>query len=234
VNPKEETVNANAPRILAVDDEENLRFIVSSALRLAGYDVTTANDGREALRQAEALQPSLIVLDVMLPDLDGFEVCRRLRADRFEAPIIFLTARDETEDRLRGLTIGGDDYLTKPFSIEELIARVGVILRRVGRAPTSAVLEYGELSLDDDAHRVTLASREVALSPTEYKLLRLLLRNRGRALSRQQILDHVWDFDFDGESTVVETFISTLRRKLDGNGTGMIETVRGLGYRLGR
>ena len=227
-------MSTTAPRILAVDDEENLRFIISSALRIAGYDVTTASNGRDALRQAEQLQPSLIVLDVMLPDLDGFEVCRRLRADRFEAPVIFLTARDETEDRLRGLTIGGDDYLTKPFSIEELIARVGVILRRAGRAPMSAVLEYEDLLLDDDAHRVTLASREVALSPTEYKLLRLLLRNRGRALSRQQILDHVWDFDFDGESTVVETFISTLRRKLDGSGPGMIETVRGLGYRLGR
>ena len=220
--------------ILSVDDEENLRFIVSSALRLANYEVVTASNGRDALKQVEQHHPALIVLDVMLPDLDGFEVCRRLRQDRVDTPIIFLTARDETEDRLRGLTIGGDDYLTKPFSVEELIARVGVILRRSGRSSGSTALEYEDLVLDDDAHRVTRGGVELTLSPTEYKLLRLLLRHRGRALSRQQILDHVWDFDFDGESTVVETFISTLRRKLDNGGPALIETVRGIGYRLGR
>ncbi len=176
----------------------------------------------------------MIVLDVMLPDLDGFEVCRRLRQDRIDTPVIFLTARDETEDRLRGLTIGGDDYLTKPFSIEELIARVGIILRRIGKANASALMTYDDLSLDDESHRVTRAGAEITLSPTEYKLLRLLLRHRGKALSRHQILDHVWDFDFDGESTVVETFVSTLRRKLDTGGPQLIETVRGLGYRLGR
>lgn len=220
--------------ILVVDDEANMRFIVSSALRLAGYDVLQADSGRAALRQAEAGSPELIVLDVMLPDLDGFEVCRRLRSDRNDTPVIFLTARDEPDDRLRGLTIGGDDYLTKPFSVEELVARVGIILRRIGRATSSAAMTYEDLTLDDDSHRVTRAEREISLSPTEYKLLRLLLRHRGKAMSRQQILDHVWDFDFDGESTVVETFISTLRRKLDTGGATLIETVRGVGYRLGR
>jgi two-component system OmpR family response regulator len=172
---------------------------------------------------------------VMLPDLDGFEVCRRMRADGIDVPVVFLTARDATADRLRGLTIGGDDYLTKPFSIEELVARVQVILRRVGKARRTKVLTAGDVELDDDAHVVRKAGVEVALSPTEYKLLRFLMRNPGRALSRSQILDHVWDYDFDGESTVVETFVSSLRRKVDRsgrNGTKLIHTVRGLGYRL--
>ena len=161
-------------------------------------------------------------------------MCRRLRADGIDTPVIFLTARDATDDRLRGLTIGGDDYLTKPFSIEELVARARVILRRVGVGADADVLRHADLVLDDAAHRVLRGGAELALSPTEYKLLRYLLRNRGRALSRNQILDHVWDYDFDGESTVVETFVSSLRRKLDaGGGTPLIHTVRGVGYRLG-
>lgn len=229
---------SDAPLILAVDDEDNLLFIVSSALRLAGYRVATATTGRDAIRQVQSERPSLIVLDVMLPDLDGFEVCRRLRTDRDDTPIVFLTARDLAEDRLTGLTIGGDDYLAKPFNIEELIARVGIILRRIGQAAATAnIMRYDDLVLDDDAHRVTRGTVELNLSPTEYKLLRYLLRNSGRVLSRQQILDHVWDYNFYGESTVVETFISTLRRKLDVGSdepAALIETVRGVGYRLGR
>lgn len=223
--------------MLVVEDEENVRFVTVVGLRQADYEVHETASGREALRLVAdpATPPDLVVLDVMLPDLDGFEVCRRMRADGIDVPVVFLTARDATADRLRGLTIGGDDYLTKPFSIEELVARVQVILRRVGKARSTKVLTAGDVELDDDAHVVRKAGVEVALSPTEYKLLRFLMRNPGRALSRSQILDHVWDYDFDGESTVVETFVSSLRRKVDRggrNGTKLIHTVRGLGYRL--
>jgi two-component system, OmpR family, response regulator len=223
-------------RVLVVDDEENIAYVVAAALRLAGYDVVTADNGRAALSAAnDATAPvDLIVLDVMLPDLDGFEVCRRLRQDRIDVPILFLTARDATEDRLRGLTIGGDDYVTKPFSVEELVARVRVILRRAGTASTSDVLRCADIELDDDAHLVRNAGVEVPLSPTEYKLLRFLLRNQGRVLSRSQILDHVWSYDFDGESTVVETFVSSLRRKVDNGSERLIHTVRGVGYRMSR
>jgi two-component system OmpR family response regulator len=222
--------------VLVVEDEENVRFVTVAALRQGDYEVHETAAGREALRivAAPAVAPDLVVLDVMLPDLDGFEVCRRMRADGIDVPVVFLTARDATADRLRGLTIGGDDYLTKPFSIEELVARVQVILRRVGKARRKKVLTAGDIEVDDDAHIVRKAGVEVPLSPTEYKLLRFLMRNPGRALSRAQILDHVWDYDFDGESTVVETFVSSLRRKVDRgtNGTKLIHTVRGLGYRL--
>jgi two-component system OmpR family response regulator len=222
--------------VLVVEDEENVRFVTVAALRQGDYEVHETASGREALRIVAdpAVAPDLVVLDVMLPDLDGFEVCRRMRADGIDVPVVFLTARDATADRLRGLTIGGDDYLTKPFSIEELVARVQVILRRVGKARRKKVLTAGDVEVDDDAHIVRKAGVEVPLSPTEYKLLRFLMRNPGRALSRAQILDHVWDYDFDGESTVVETFVSSLRRKVDRgtNGTKLIHTVRGLGYRL--
>ena len=221
------------PKILVVDDEENLAFVVATALRWSGFDVVTAATGNEALREVTRSRPHLVVLDVMLPDVDGFAVCSRLRAEGDETPIIFLTARDATDDRLRGLTIGGDDYLTKPFSVEELVARAKVILRRVGMSAADEVLRYADLELDDGSHRVARAGHEVALSPTEYRLLRFLLRNRGRVLARNQILDHVWDYDFDGDSTVVETFISSLRRKLDvTGGPALIHTVRGVGYRL--
>lgn len=222
------------PKVLVVDDEENLAFVVASAFRLSGFEVVTAATGNDALRAVARQHPHLLVLDVMLPDLDGFDVCRRLRAEGVDTPVIFLTARDATDDRLRGLTIGGDDYLTKPFSVEELVARARVILRRVGVSAEADVLRFADLELDDASHRVLRAGREIALSPTEYKLLRFLLRHRGRVLARNQILDHVWDYDFDGESTVVETFVSSLRRKLDaGGGPPLIHTVRGVGYRLG-
>jgi two-component system OmpR family response regulator len=190
-----------------------------------------AADALQVVRHGPT-SPDLVVLDVMLPDLDGFEVCRRMRSDGLDIPVIFLTARDATEERLRGLTIGGDDYLTKPFSVEELVARVQVVLRRVGKGRRARILSAGEVELDDEAHLVRRAGVLVALSPTEYKLLRYLMRNAGRALSRAQILDHVWDYDFGGESSVVETFISSLRKKVEGDGARLIHTVRGVGYRL--
>jgi two-component system OmpR family response regulator len=219
-------------RVLVVEDEHNVRFVTAGALRLAGFQVVEAETGRDALRHVGGSPPiDLVVLDVMLPDLDGFEVCRRIRSDGADVPVRFLTARDAGEDRLRGLTIGGDDYLVKPFSVEELVARVKVILRRVGKSVQTQLLVVGEVELDDDAHIVRRNGTSVSLSPTEYKLLRFLLRNHGRALTRGQILDHVWDYDFDGESTVVETFISSLRKKVDPDGN-LIHTVRGVGYRL--
>ena len=222
-------------RVLVVEDEVNVRFVTVAALRLGGYEVSEVGNGREALRllgSAPPALPDLVVLDVMLPDLDGFGVCQSVRSRGVDVPILFLTARDATQDRLRGLTIGGDDYLTKPFSVEELVARVRVILRRTGKSGKAQLLSAGDLDLDDEAHVVRRGGVPVPLSPTEYKLLRFLMRNPGRALSRGQILDHVWDYDFNGESTVVETFVSSLRKKVEGDGPRLIQTVRGLGYRL--
>jgi two-component system OmpR family response regulator len=221
-------------KVLVVEDEDNIRYVVVAALRLGGFEVEEASAGRDALQVVRhgPTSPDLVVLDVMLPDLDGFEVCRRMRSDGLDIPVIFLTARDATEERLRGLTIGGDDYLTKPFSVEELVARVQVVLRRVGKGRRARILSAGDVELDDEAHLVRRAGVLVALSPTEYKLLRYLMRNAGRALSRAQILDHVWDYDFGGESSVVETFISSLRKKVEGDGARLIHTVRGVGYRL--
>jgi two-component system OmpR family response regulator len=223
-----------ARRVLVVEDEDNVRFVTAAALRLGSFEVTEVERGREALIVVNdpLTAPDLVVLDVMLPDLDGFEVCRRMRADGIDTPVLFLTARDATEDRLRGLTIGGDDYLTKPFSVEELVARVRVILRRVGKEARTETLCVADIELDDDAHTVRKGGVDLSLSPTEYKLLRFLMRNEGKALSRAQILDHVWDYDFDGESTIVETFIWSLRKKLEGGGPGLIHTVRGIGYRM--
>jgi two-component system OmpR family response regulator len=228
-------MDVTVARVLVVEDEVNVRFVTVGALRLGGYEVSEVGTGCEALRllgSAAATLPDLVVLDVMLPDLDGFEVCKRVRADGVDVPILFLTARDAAGDRLRGLTIGGDDYLTKPFSVEELVARVRVILRRVGKSGHAQLFKAGDVDLDDEAHVVRKAGVPVALSPTEYKLLRFLIRNSGRALSRGQILDHVWDYDFNGESTVVETFVSSLRKKVEGDGPRLIQTVRGFGYRL--
>jgi two-component system, OmpR family, response regulator len=221
------------PSVLVVEDEDNVRYIAAAALRLAGFAVSELATGRDALGYLadDGTPCDLIVLDVMLPDIDGFEVCQRLRAAGNQVPIVFLTARDAVEDRLRGLTIGGDDYLVKPFSVEELVARVRVILRRTGHGARPQTLVAGEVELDEGTHIVRHAGEEVALSPTEYRLLRFLLRNQGRVLTRAQLLDHVWDYDFHGESTVVETFISSLRKKLDPGGR-LITTVRGVGYRL--
>ncbi len=219
-------------RLLLVDDEENLRSMLEAALRHNGFHVDTAANGREALAAVGVHQPDLILLDVMMPDLDGFEVCRRLRTDGVKTPVLFLTARDATEDKVRGLTLGGDDYLVKPFSLDELVARVNAVLRRTGAAQDQAVLRIADLVMDDDAHRVTRGGQDVALSPTEYNLLRFLLLNQGRVLSKAQILDHVWQYDFGGEGGVVETYIGYLRRKLDTTEPRLIHTLRGVGYTL--
>jgi len=220
-------------RLLLVDDEDNLRSMLDAALRHHGFDVTSLANGRDALSVATESRPDLIVLDVMLPDLDGFEVCRRLRSDGVRTPVLFLTARDATEDKVRGLTLGGDDYLVKPFSLEELVARVQAVLRRSGLTrQDDSVLRCADLELDDDAHRVTRAGEEVALSPTEYNLLRYLLVNQGRVLSKAQILDHVWQYDFGGDGGVVETYIGYLRRKADTAQPKLIHTIRGVGYTL--
>jgi two-component system OmpR family response regulator len=221
------------PRLLVVDDEENIRYLLVTALRHAELEVAEAATGREAIDTAREFRPDVLLLDVMLPDVDGFEVCRRMRSDGLRAPVIFLTARDATEDKVRGLSLGGDDYVTKPFSLEELLARVRVALRRSGAAPDArSRLEFADLEMDEDAHRVWRAGTPVELSPTEFKLLRFLLLNPGRVLSRAQILDHVWEYDFGGVANVVETYISYLRKKLDPLGDALIHTVRGVGYVL--
>ena len=220
-------------RLLIVDDEENLRSMLAAALRHHGFEVSSATTGREALDAVAEQAPDLVVLDVMLPDLDGFEVCRRMRADGDHTPVLFLTARDATEDKVRGLTMGGDDYLQKPFSLEELVARTTAVLRRAGMAREARnILACGDLEMDDDAHRVTRAGTEVSLSPTEYNLLRYLLLNQNRVVSKAQILDHVWHYDFDGDAGVVETYIGYLRRKLEAGQPKMITTLRGVGYTI--
>ncbi len=221
-----------APRILVVDDEENISFLVESALRLVGMQTQCAATGRDAIAAATSFQPDLIVLDVMLADLNGFDVLRRLRDSGQLMPVIFLSARDSTDDRVQGLTIGGDDYMVKPFAVAELVARVQLALRRSGMGTGPKTLRCADLELDDDAHRVTRAGQVVKLSATEFKLLRYLLTNTGRVLSRAQILDHVWDYDFGGESSVIETFMSYLRRKVDFVEPKLIHTIRGVGYCL--
>jgi len=221
-----------AARLLLVDDEDNLRSMLEAALRYSGFDVHPVANGRDAIEAVPAVQPDLIVLDVMLPDLDGFDVCKRLRSGGDRTPVLFLTARDATEDKVRGLTLGGDDYLVKPFSLEELVARITAVLRRTGLDPAAEEMRCGDLVMDDDAHLVTKAGAEVALSPTEYNLLRYLLANRGRVMSKAQILDHVWDYDFGGDGGVVETYIGYLRRKLDTATPRLIQTIRGVGYTI--
>ncbi len=221
-----------AARLLLVDDEENLRSMLEAALRHSGFDVHPVADGRSAIDAVPTVRPDLIVLDVMLPDLDGFDVCKRLRTSGDRTPVLFLTARDTTEDKVRGLSLGGDDYLVKPFSLEELVARITAVLRRAGIEADDGRLRCGDLEMDDDAHRVTRASVDVALSPTEYNLLRYLLLNRERVVSKTQILDHVWDYDFGGDGGVVETYIGYLRRKLDNTEPRLIHTIRGVGYTL--
>ena len=221
------------PTLLLVDDEDNLRSMLDAALRHHGFDVHPVADGRQALADVGTVVPDLIVLDVMMPDLDGFEVCRRLRNDGVKAPVLFLTAKDGTEDKVRGLTLGGDDYLVKPFSLEELVARIQAVLRRSGSGGlTDSVHSCADLVLDDDAHRVTRGGVDVSLSPTEFNLLRYLLVNQGRVLSKAQILDHVWNFDFGGDGGIVETYIGYLRRKMDTSEHKLIHTIRGVGYTL--
>jgi len=227
------------PQVLVVDDELNIRELVQVALKFHGCSVTTAATGKDALRQAEAGQPDLIVLDVMLPDMDGFEVCRRLRAAGNDIPVIFLTARDTSSDTVTGLAIGGDDYVTKPFSVEALVARVRAVLRRAARNASGAapgadgeVLRAGDVELDEARWTVHRAGVPVELSPTEFRLLAYLIRNQGRVLTRAQLLENVWGWDYAGESQIVETYVSYLRRKLDPLGPPMIHTQRGVGYSL--
>jgi len=219
-------------RLLLVDDEDNLRSMLEAALRYEGFDVHAAASGRDALEVVEDQSPDLIVLDVMMPDLDGFEVCRRMRNDGVKTPVLFLTARDATEDKVRGLTLGGDDYLVKPFSLDELVARISAVLRRSGLVRAGAVLGCADLEMDDDAHVVRRAGTEVPLSPTEYNLLRFLLANQGRVLSKPQILDHVWQYDFGGDANIVESYVSILRKKIDTSEPRVLHTLRGVGYVL--
>ena len=228
------------PRVLVVDDERNIRELVQVALRFHGCLATLAATGKDALSLAASERPDLIVLDVMLPDIDGFEVCRQLRASGHDVPVIFLTARDTTSDTVTGLTIGGDDYITKPFSVDALVARIRAVLRRTARQAVQKpgthspddVLRVGDLELDEIHWTVRRAGTLVDLSPTEFRLLAYLMRNQGLMLTRRQLLENVWDWEYAGQSQVLETYISYLRRKLDPLGPPMIHTQRGVGYSL--
>ena len=229
------TATPESHRVLVVDDEPNIADVISMALRFQGFTVESAGDGRTALEAVSTFKPDLLVLDVMLPDMEGFEVARRLGAQRARVPIIFLTARDDTDDKVRGLTLGGDDYVTKPFSLEELVARIRSILRRSGLAEADAGrLVFEDLELDEDAHEVTRAGAPVDLTATEYRLLRYFMLNPRRVLTRAQLLEHVWEYDFGGDARVLETYVSYLRKKLDVHGAPLIHTVRGVGYALRR
>jgi two-component system OmpR family response regulator len=231
-----QTPSAAAPeaRLLVVDDEPNIRELLSASLRYAGFEVATAADGHQALALAESFRPDLLVLDVMMPGLDGFGVVRRMRQSGRHTPVLFLTARDAAEDKVSGLTLGGDDYVTKPFSLDEVIARIRAVLRRTARPepPTAPRLVFADLELDEESHEVIKAGQVVSLSPTEFKLLRYLMANAGRVLSKAQILDHVWNYDFNGEANVVESYISYLRRKIDTTEPRLLHTIRGVGYTL--
>lgn len=221
--------------ILSVEDDDNVAYVITTTLQLSGYSVTRAKTGREALRLAlEGNRPDLMILDVMLPDLNGFEVCQRLREAGANIPVIFLTAADSVGDKVRGLIIGGDDYLAKPFSVEELAARVRALLRRVGKVSERELTSCGGVVIDEDAYTVTKDGTLVELSATEYRLLLFLMKNAGRVLTRWQILDHVWDYGFDGEPNIVESYVSQLRRKIDTSPPTMIRTIRSVGYRLER
>lgn len=221
-------------RVLVVDDEESLSDLLSMALHYEGWTVRAAADGRSAVRIAREFGPDVVVLDVMLPDVDGIQVLRRLRADAPHLPVLFLTARDAVEDRVAGITAGGDDYVTKPFSLEEVVARLRGLLRRTGATATTpdAVLTVGDLTMDEDSREVTRGGDQISLTVTEFELLRYLMRNPRRVLSKAQILDRVWDYDFGGQGNVVELYISYLRKKMDAGRAPMIHTVRGVGYVL--
>jgi two-component system, OmpR family, response regulator len=226
-------MSSEAPRILLVDDEESVQTLLAFPLRKDGYEVITASTGREALERFREGHFDLVVLDVMLPDLDGFEVIRLMREGGTRTPVVFLTARDATDDKIRGLTLGGDDYVTKPFSLEELTARIRAVLRRTAAGQeVPARLAFADLELDEETHEVYRAGNRVQLSPTEFKLLRYLMLNANRVLSKAQILDHVWKYDFRGDDNIVESYISYLRRKVDNVQPRLIHTLRGVGYVL--
>ncbi len=221
-------------RVLVVDDDDDIRQLLASALRFAGFVIDSCTDGRAALDRVEQFDPDLVLLDVMMPRLDGFEVCRRLRDSGVETPVIFLTARDLPEDKIAGLTGGGDDYVTKPFDLDELVARIDAVLKRTLNTREGAPRrhEYDVLTLDEDAHRVWVSSELVSLSPTEFRLLRYLIVNAERVVSKAQILAHVWGYEYDGDPGVVETYVFYLRRKLGPAGAALVQTVRGIGYSL--
>jgi two-component system OmpR family response regulator len=232
--PSGDTRTRPEAQLLVVEDEPNILELLAASLRYAGFEVITAAAGTEAVQAAQRYRPDLIVLDVMLPDMDGFDVVRRLRSGGDRIPVVFLTARDAMEDKVRGLTLGGDDYVTKPFSLEEVIARIRAVLRRTrgeGGEP-SPRLKFADLELDEDSHEVWRAGAPVQLSPTEFKLLRYFMGNANRVLSKMQILDHVWDYDFRGDAGIVESYVSVLRRKMDSTEPRLIHTLRGVGYVL--
>ena len=220
-------------KILVVDDEPQIRDLLTTSLRFAGFDVRAVAAGAAAISAVLEDEPDLILLDVMLPDINGFGVTKRLRASGFTSPILFLTAKDDTDDKITGLTVGGDDYVTKPFSLDEIIARIKAILRRTMAETDDATIHVGDLAMNQDTHEVSVAGEEIELSPTEFKLLRYLMLNANRVLSKAQILDHVWEYDFNGDVGIVESYISYLRRKIDDRAAEpMIVTKRGFGYML--
>ena len=230
-----QTDQSTTQRILVVDDENSISDLIATSLRFVGFDVRTAATGSEALRIAEEFKPHALILDVMLPDQNGFEVCRQLRQDGHSVGVLFLTAKDTVEDKITGLTIGGDDYVTKPFSLEELVARLRALLRRIGITTAESddeKVRFADLELDEATHEVRRAGNLIDLSPTEFLLLRYLMINADRVVSKAQILDHVWDYDFGGDAGIVETYISYLRKKIDIYEPALIHTVRGVGYRL--
>ena len=220
-------------KVLVVDDEQSITDLVALALRYEQFEVAVAHTGRQALNAVRSFRPDLVVLDIMLPDFDGFEVARRMGAEWPTVPVLFLTARDATDDKIRGLTLGGDDYMTKPFSLEELVARIRAVLRRTRRATEEPQrLVFGDLEINDDTYEVRRGGKAVELTATEYKLLHYLMLNPRHVLSKAQILDRVWNYDFGGDANVVEIYISYLRKKLDPHGPPLIHTVRGFGYAL--
>jgi len=222
-------------RILVVDDESSISELIATSLRFVGFDVRTAANGAQALSMAEEFKPHAMVLDVMLPDLDGFEVCKKIRNEGVATGVLFLTAKDGMEDKVKGLTLGGDDYMTKPFSLEELVARLRALLRRTGVDQIEIddeKMRFADLELDEATHEVRRAGQLLELSPTEFALIRYLIINADRVVSKSQILDHVWQYDFRGDAGIVETYISYLRKKIDSFNPPLIHTVRGVGYRL--
>ncbi|HOI04547.1 MAG TPA: response regulator transcription factor [Dermatophilaceae bacterium] len=232
---KLERPDGTPPRVLVVDDEHNLTELLSMALRYEGWEVRSAGTGMAAVRAAREFEPDAVALDLMLPDMDGLEVLRRMREHNDRLPVLFLTARDAVEDRIAGLTAGGDDYVTKPFSLEEVVARLRALMRRtvlVATEEDDSRLVVGDLTLDEDSHEVTRAGAQIQLTATEFELLRYLMRNPKRVLSKAQILDRVWNYDFGGQANVVELYISYLRKKIDAGREPMIHTMRGVGYVL--
>lgn len=224
----------DALKVLVVDDEPNIRDLLAASLRFAGHQVLTAPNGNDAITKIVETQPDIVLLDVMLPDISGFGVTKKIRGMGIDTPILFLTARDDTEDKVAGLTVGGDDYVTKPFSLDEILARISAIMRRTGKdADAGSLIRVGELEINEDAHEVSVAGTTVELSPTEYQLLRYLASNPNRVLTKAQILDHVWEYDFNGEMGIVESYVSYLRKKLDPlSSEPIIITKRGVGYMI--